>query len=175
MQLTPCREDPDKWFPADTDLDGLAAAQLGCWSCPVRAECAALGAEEEYGVWGGTTPADRGFRRARNIAPEEKRAGQADLLAGKTDQSVASARHVSTFTVRKWRRELEGAGALGRPKRGRPTSNLSTIGVQMAREGIAHDEIAKALDVQVGTVARWLSVDRKSCEMACPEPLGDTA
>ena len=30
-----------------------------CEHCPVRTECAALGKDEEYGLWGGATPKER--------------------------------------------------------------------------------------------------------------------
>jgi hypothetical protein len=36
------------------------ALQL-CGVCPVRAQCAEAGAHEAHGVWGGQTPAERGF------------------------------------------------------------------------------------------------------------------
>lgn len=41
--------------------NGADAAKAVCAGCPVRVECLehALEAQEEYGVWGGTTPAER--------------------------------------------------------------------------------------------------------------------
>jgi WhiB family redox-sensing transcriptional regulator len=38
-----------------------------CGSCPVRAECAAAGAAEPAGMWGGRTPTER-RRRTRRAA-----------------------------------------------------------------------------------------------------------
>ncbi len=32
-----------------------------CAECPIRALCAKVGKEQPFGVWGGTTPRDRGF------------------------------------------------------------------------------------------------------------------
>ena len=39
----------------------LRAAQRMCAGCPVRRECARFGQGEEHGVWGGTTPRERGL------------------------------------------------------------------------------------------------------------------
>ena len=62
-----CRTgDPDAWF---ADNMTTAAAQRLCAPCPVRAECLtwALDTDERYGVWGGTTAAERlRIRRARS-------------------------------------------------------------------------------------------------------------
>ncbi len=38
------------------------AAKLVCARCPVIDQCAAAGANEPRGVWGGTTPVERGNR-----------------------------------------------------------------------------------------------------------------
>lgn len=45
--------------------DALQRARETCASCPVNAECLewALTKPEEYGVWGGTTPRQRGALR----------------------------------------------------------------------------------------------------------------
>lgn len=48
------------------------AALALCAVCPVRAVCGDVGAKEPFGVWGGTTPEQRGFvngiRTARRAA-----------------------------------------------------------------------------------------------------------
>lgn len=51
--------DPDLWYPDHILASGPAKAL--CATCPVQAECltAALDQDEQYGVWGGTTPRDR--------------------------------------------------------------------------------------------------------------------
>lgn len=62
----------DVFFGADRqDYDGERAKQI-CAMCPVAAECrtAALDAVASYdfGVWGGTTPAERARIRRRQLA-----------------------------------------------------------------------------------------------------------
>lgn len=57
---TPCQREPEAWWPdADDEAADLAVAR--CWSCPALDACRdyALAAEERWGVWGATTPADR--------------------------------------------------------------------------------------------------------------------
>lgn len=57
---TPCQQQPEAWWPEhDEEAAGLAVAR--CWSCPALTACReyALAAEERWGVWGATTPADR--------------------------------------------------------------------------------------------------------------------
>jgi WhiB family redox-sensing transcriptional regulator len=73
--------DPELWFPArDTPNSNDAAAKRICAACPVRDECLqyalTVPLEEDFGIWGGTTEAERqamqperhGFRppRCRN-------------------------------------------------------------------------------------------------------------
>lgn len=43
-----------------------------CASCPVREECASLGENEDFGVWGGMTPVERrAAKRFRLLVREE--------------------------------------------------------------------------------------------------------
>lgn len=70
------------FYPSDIASEGAStvAAKEFCRNlCPVRAECLAwaLGHGEDFGVWGGTTPAERrGTRRARaNLADGKCRNG----------------------------------------------------------------------------------------------------
>jgi WhiB family redox-sensing transcriptional regulator len=62
---------PAIFFPPGEDNRSIdrqpdySAAKAICATCDVRAECAAAGANERYGVWGGTTPAERGAVRRR--------------------------------------------------------------------------------------------------------------
>lgn len=52
--------DPEMWFP-DTRRPGpVAEAKAICAGCPVRAECLHAGLGEEFGIWGGLTPSERG-------------------------------------------------------------------------------------------------------------------
>lgn len=58
-----CRdEDPDLFWPTDSDLPGQAAAIRICARCPVRPECGALADahRETDGIWGGSTRNQRG-------------------------------------------------------------------------------------------------------------------
>ena len=52
---------PDVFFSEEPEA--LDAARRLCRRCPVALECAEAGMGERYGVWAGTTPAER--RRAR--------------------------------------------------------------------------------------------------------------
>jgi len=49
----------DLWFSDDEDEQ--AEAITICKMCPARERCAEAGENEEWGVWGATTPDDRGF------------------------------------------------------------------------------------------------------------------
>ena len=55
-------EDTDIFFPEGKDIPGkIALAKAICASCPISGAClqAALASNEEYGIWGGTTPEER--------------------------------------------------------------------------------------------------------------------
>lgn len=52
-----CEADPDLWF--SERAEDIAQAKEACGFCPVRTECAELGKNEEFGVWGGMTPEER--------------------------------------------------------------------------------------------------------------------
>lgn len=85
--LLPCQEDPDAWFEPDIEwtTDTLPEetgeylrqrseqeqrAVLRCLlECPLVKECRELGKDERYGVWGGTTPAQRKILRAGQPLP----------------------------------------------------------------------------------------------------------
>lgn len=61
-----CRTNPEVFYAPDTkDMAEFhrrnRAAKAICAGCDVRAQCLAyaLEAQEDYGVWGGTTPAER--------------------------------------------------------------------------------------------------------------------
>lgn len=67
VRWVPCRLSPvpDAWWSGSPRLQ--AQAVEGCQGCAAVQECAAyaVAAGERYGVWGGRTPADRGFRCGR--------------------------------------------------------------------------------------------------------------
>ena len=71
------------WFPpafdedpTGTDSEYFEVAKMVCSICKHKSECKALGAEEKFGVWGGTTPAERrrGIER-----PSKRHMNQAGL------------------------------------------------------------------------------------------------
>ena len=63
-------------FPSDADEAGIVAAKNNCRACPVLAECleAALKRGEQWGVWGGRTPAERAALR-RSVVRQSRRTG----------------------------------------------------------------------------------------------------
>lgn len=68
-----CRDTstPDDWFPDQPGARSPAGARAMnvCRECPVQQQCAAAGAGERYGIWGGLTEARRKRQRqARNRA-----------------------------------------------------------------------------------------------------------
>lgn len=54
-------------FPTDSDWQGIDAARSICAECPVRFECLteAMDNGEQFGMWGGLTPAERTSMRRR--------------------------------------------------------------------------------------------------------------
>lgn len=52
---------PELFFPTDNEAEAIKQATSICKGCMVRFECLelALSGREEYGIWGGTTPATR--------------------------------------------------------------------------------------------------------------------
>lgn len=72
-----CRdEDPERFFPSDMNNMGpqTVEAKLFCrLFCDVRSECLAwaLGRGEDWGIWGGLTPAERrGYCREQLLAEQ---------------------------------------------------------------------------------------------------------
>jgi WhiB family transcriptional regulator, redox-sensing transcriptional regulator len=71
----PCAEvDPELYFPdkgcSNTSPKDIAIAKKICKTCPYMAECLAWAvANDEIGIWGGTTQKDRRvLRRQRRLA-----------------------------------------------------------------------------------------------------------
>lgn len=73
-------KDPELWYASAPKAGALTPAQREakrlaldtCAACPVRAECADAGRDEDYGIWGGLTPADRA-REAGTLPPLRRR------------------------------------------------------------------------------------------------------
>lgn len=99
-------------FDSDNPDEQYRAAAL-CFDCPIMGECAALGQDEAYGVWGGTTPADRPLaevaerRRLREIDAADRRLMEARVDAlmsdGSTSVQTAEALGISTASVQRYR------------------------------------------------------------------------
>jgi WhiB family redox-sensing transcriptional regulator len=58
---TPCKDDPDLFFPRSERAAKHEPAKRLCLSCLHTADCLAWALEndERWGVWGGTSPHDR--------------------------------------------------------------------------------------------------------------------
>ncbi|NKR53085.1 WhiB family transcriptional regulator [Rhodococcus hoagii] len=66
-----CKTSPDLFFPEQRETAKAAKALQMCRSCPVRTQCLdlAIRRREKFGIWGGTTPAERErIRRSRTAA-----------------------------------------------------------------------------------------------------------
>jgi WhiB family redox-sensing transcriptional regulator len=64
-------EDPRMFYPPDdkpVPRDFYAKAKAVCKRCDVVDKCLAFGENEAYGVWGMTTPVERGRMRDRKAA-----------------------------------------------------------------------------------------------------------
>ena len=87
--------DPEIFFP-EPEASALAAIRV-CMRCPVRAECLswAIENDEWFGVWGGTTEADRhqyrhsGTSLAQALAESATRAESDDASGGRGNLAAA--------------------------------------------------------------------------------------
>ena len=69
--IAACRYHPKElWFPeaANHKVNYLKAKHI-CDTCPVQQPCLKAGQSEVFGMWGGLTPAERGYGRSTNAAP----------------------------------------------------------------------------------------------------------
>lgn len=59
----PCADDPDLFFPDSYQIEAYLAAKEVCGRCPSADACRefAVSNKIEDGVWGGTTPHERGY------------------------------------------------------------------------------------------------------------------
>jgi WhiB family redox-sensing transcriptional regulator len=62
----PCRDNPDFFYPEDyyepaSKMLAERMAKILCIGCPLKKLCKdyAVAAQENYGIWGGTTPQER--------------------------------------------------------------------------------------------------------------------
>jgi len=83
-ELPGCANDPDLFFHEST-AGGMSNAMFSqiqmkervakqvCSECPFKMQCAeyAILGEEDHGIWGGTTPAERKLISSRGNRPEQ--------------------------------------------------------------------------------------------------------
>lgn len=98
-----CRDgDVDLFFRED-ELSVKLAKRI-CADCPVQSSCRTYAVSaEEFGVWGGTTPAERNRIRGRKFVSRDLRIASQRaarmLAAGSTKEQVAAAFEVNVRTV----------------------------------------------------------------------------
>lgn len=105
-----CRaaQDPDIFF--SEDAAGISQAKMICAECPVRLKCFQFGNSQEYGIFGGLTPAER---RTKKPQVQPQRLPLIDLVAQKSFIEKASVSQVSRRykveprTVQRWRKILK--------------------------------------------------------------------
>lgn len=84
----PCEAAPEFWF--SERAQEIAEAKHACGFCPVRDECAKLGENEEFGIWGGMTAEEiRHAKRLRAIQLEGRVNAQI-LLMQEAGMSVSA-------------------------------------------------------------------------------------
>jgi hypothetical protein len=99
------------------DEEDVEPARAVCRRCPLAAACLDYALEnEEHGIWGGTTPAERlALRGGAVLLNTEVRQRAAELrvdLAGEvTHEQIASKWDVSTRTVERAARQLRASRA----------------------------------------------------------------
>lgn len=69
----------DLMFPHEHDVQGIEAAKKICARCPVREQClsGALDRGETFGIWGGTTAAERRSMKRQTTRKAAKAAREA--------------------------------------------------------------------------------------------------
>ncbi len=69
--------DPEVFFPPRHAKRAYEAAQAVCRECPYQAECAEYAENIPWGVWGATTPEERGFDDRRRVTRRTQGPGAA--------------------------------------------------------------------------------------------------
>lgn len=110
--------DPDIFF--GENLAEIAEAKSICAGCPALSRCRDYAVtNEEFGIWGGTTPAERNKLRkgAKVQDPQQARllAENQDLLFSNnhTVRQIADFFGVVPRTIYRWRKEARGDHELG--------------------------------------------------------------
>lgn len=164
-QLTPCYGQAAIFFPDDNDGNGAyARAKQLCALCPIRVQCAdtALENREPYGVWGGTTPAERAriIRKAGRKPPPTDRTKLARKLKtndraerqrlydqGATDDEIAAALGTTWQGVDRWRRQN------GLTRNGEEPGHEERLAAWAA--GLSDEQIAKKVGFGITTIRMW--------------------
>ncbi|MEU8086347.1 WhiB family transcriptional regulator [Micromonospora sp. NPDC049101] len=71
-----CYTDPELFFDPAREGEAVEA----CAGCPLAVSCVARSEDEEYGVWGGSTPIERAARRFSRATPNTSGRDQAFAL-----------------------------------------------------------------------------------------------
>ncbi|MEC3995065.1 WhiB family transcriptional regulator [Actinacidiphila sp. DG2A-62] len=74
LQAACADEDPELFFPEHSGGQQARDAKAVCATCPVEAECRAWAMQVgvEYGVWGGTSAADRRHQGVKPVRMERQ-------------------------------------------------------------------------------------------------------
>jgi hypothetical protein len=100
--------DPDIFFSEDAAV--INRAKMTCVSCPVRLKCLQYGESQEFGIFGGLTPAERRTHKPR---VQTQRLSLVDLVSQKRFIEKAKVSQVSRRyqveprTVQRWRKILK--------------------------------------------------------------------
>ena len=106
-----CASNPKVDFYAESKA-GIAAAKAICSSCPVASICLSYAIDNEnYGVWGGYTPAERSKMRTKKFVSQEDRR-LAARLRDRLDQGIKIADIAAEFgvverTIYRWKKKYE--------------------------------------------------------------------
>lgn len=96
----------------DETKAGIKAAKAVCGSCPVASICLGYAIDnEDYGVWGGMTPAERAKLRTKKFVSQEDRQVAARLRE-RLDQGIKTIEIAAEFgvterTIYRWKKRYE--------------------------------------------------------------------
>ena len=111
FSLAACRNNSDPTlFDGDELLPTIEAKKV-CSTCPISQLCLDWAvANEDYGVWGGTTPAERkklrGNKPVRDIILERQLLDDENFILTNTAAKVAEHFEVTERTVCRWRARI---------------------------------------------------------------------
>lgn len=106
-----CTKKPNVDFYDETKA-GIKTAKSVCAACPVSSICLSYAIDNEnYGVWGGYTPAERSKMRTKKFVSQEDRR-LAARLRDRLDQGIKIADIAAEFgvverTIYRWKKKYE--------------------------------------------------------------------